>query len=263
MQAESLEFDCIHWGQFGLLNSTQIHLASRLSVSSQTSPFTILSVWLSFLLCWKVDSRTRLVYDQHFCLSSTGGLFLRWGALFIETHSNPKGSVPQIHSFLVFLSNIPWLPPWESYFPVWETQTIRSLSPRGVGYSSNRVQQSLVRLGFDNTILWINLTYGVTGGAPVIQPWTAYSELEVPNSNWISPWHCISLSSVPFETTFWYTRTGLSTIHTSLNSESWTLLEENISVTEEYWILVSEVIPARTYPVTTIDSWLHSFYHDG
>ena len=78
------------------------YLASQLSVSSQTSPFTILSVWLSFPLCWKVDSRTRLVYDQHFCLSSTGGLFLRWGALFIETHSNPKGSVPQIHSFLVF-----------------------------------------------------------------------------------------------------------------------------------------------------------------
>ena len=216
----------------------------------------------AFSCVWKVDSRTRLVYDQHFCLSSTGGLFLRWGALFIETHSNPKGLVPQIHSFLVFLSGIPWLPPWESYpFPAWETQTIRSLSPQRVGYSSYRVQQSL-RLGFGDTSLWINSNYGATGGAPVIQPWMAYSEREIPNSHWIFPWHCVSLSSVPLETTFWYTRMGLSTIHTSLNSESWTLLKGNISVTEEYWILVSEVTPSRTYPVTTIDSWLHSFYND-
>ena len=92
----------------------------------------------------------------HLCLSSIG--FLRWGALFIETHSNPKGSVPQIHSFLVFLSDIPWLPPWESYLPAWETQTIHSLSPWGVGYSSNRVQQSL-GLGFGELLeehLWSN-----------------------------------------------------------------------------------------------------------
>ena len=89
-----LEFDCIRWGQFGLLNSTKIQLA-----------FTAFCLWpdqsIHYLVCLAQLSlvleswlRNQILSPDFFCLSFTGGLFLRWGALFVEAHSNPKGSVP-------------------------------------------------------------------------------------------------------------------------------------------------------------------------
>ena len=76
----------------GVRNSTKI-VETKLSTSFGCwqclahLPF-VLGSWL----------RNQILSPDFFCLSFTGGLFLRQGALFTETYSNPKGSVLQTHS---------------------------------------------------------------------------------------------------------------------------------------------------------------------
>ena len=155
----------------------------------------------------------------HFCLSSTGGLFLSEELsllrltliLRVRCHKSILSwyFCPTYHDFHLERLILSCLRNTDHLFPISTRSGILILQSTTVS-----------RLGFENSSLWINLTYGVTGGAPVIQAWTAYTEREIPNSNWIFPWHCLSLCRAPFETTSWYTWTGLSTIHSSFISES-------------------------------------------
>ena len=132
-------------------------------------------------------------------------------------------------------------------FPAWETLTIHSLSPQGVGYSSFRVQESP---DWDSAIQACESTW------PLRSYWRSTCELTLDGLHWTwdsqFPLDIPSTLCFPFPSPFWnciliYTD-GSQHFPYQLVSESWSLLKENTSVTEEYLNLGLWSYPSMDIP---------------